>query len=113
MCLCTFYEMVVLCLVPFVKACCLSVQLYILILQHFCRPLITLPSMQRCILIFRCSSRRPTHAISGSWSMHYRYRLCLLPSFRTPVPVRLVCVFTVCSSSFIIHAPLLPGHVQP
>src|SRR6218665_997136 len=51
-------------------AALVSVQLYILSLQRLCRPLITLPSMPRCILIFRCRTRRPTHAVSNSWLMH-------------------------------------------
>src|SRR6218665_2478502 len=100
--------------VPFVKACCLSqrsaVHTYFTVL---CRPLITLPSMPRCLLIFPYSSCRPTHAVRNSWLMHLRYRHHLFPSFRTPVPVRLVYVFPICSSSFIIHASLFPGHVQP
>src|SRR6218665_2755533 len=100
---CTFYEMVLLCLVPFVKACCPSVQLYILILQRLCRPLITLPSMPRCILIFRCSSRRPTHAVRNSWLMHLSI---VIASFH-PFAHLFLCVSSVYSPFAVLRSSFM------
>src|SRR6218665_1064393 len=103
MCVCIFQEMVVLCLVSFVKACCLSVQLYILILQHLYRPLITLPSMPRCILIFRCSSRRPTHAVRNSWLMHLSI---VIASFH-PFAHLFLCVSSVYSPFAVLRSSFM------
>src|SRR6218665_124027 len=113
MCVCIFQEMVVLCLVPFVKACCLSQRTALHPYFTALVPTINYPSLHATLYSHLLLQLAWAYPVSNSWLMHYRYRLRLLPSFRTPVSVRLVCVFTVFSSSFIIHAPLLLGHVQP
>src|SRR6218665_3224396 len=109
-----FQEMVVLCLVPFVKACCLSQRTAVHPYFTSLLPTTNYPSppcragyssFVAARVVYPCSQQFLVNAL--------RYRHRLFPSFRTPVPVRFVCVFTVCSSSFIIHAPLLLGHVQP
>src|SRR6218665_2763427 len=113
-CVCIFQEMVVLCLVPFVKACCLSQRTAVHPYFTSLLPTTNYPSPSCRAVYSSFAAARvglPMQLAILGYALRYRHRL--FQSFRTPVPVRLVCVFTVCSSSFIIHAPLLPGHLLP